>query len=35
MTEKHGHMHHGKTSKNILNEGEVLKATGLKLGSFP
>jgi ubiquinone/menaquinone biosynthesis C-methylase UbiE len=31
MTEKHGHMHHGKTSKNILNEGEVLKATGLKL----
>jgi len=32
MTEKHGHMHHGKTSKNILSAGEVLKATELKLG---
>jgi ubiquinone/menaquinone biosynthesis C-methylase UbiE len=32
MTEKHGHMHHGKTSKNILSSGEVLKATELKLG---
>ncbi len=32
MTEKHGHMHHGKTSKNILSAGEVLKATGLKQG---
>jgi ubiquinone/menaquinone biosynthesis C-methylase UbiE len=32
MAEKHGHMHHGKTSKNILNAGEVLKATGLKTG---
>jgi ubiquinone/menaquinone biosynthesis C-methylase UbiE len=33
MTEKHGHMHHGKTSKNILSAGEVLKATELKLGN--
>jgi len=32
MTEKHGHMHHGKTSKNILSAGEVLKDTELKLG---
>ncbi len=32
MAEKHGHMHHGKTSKNILRAGEVLKATGLKQG---
>ena len=32
MTEKHGHKHHGKTSKNILSAGEVLKATELKLG---
>jgi ubiquinone/menaquinone biosynthesis C-methylase UbiE len=32
MAEKHGHMHHGKTSKNILNADEVLKATGLKQG---
>ncbi|MGB7968866.1 MAG: class I SAM-dependent methyltransferase [Methanobacterium sp.] len=33
MTEKHGHKHHGKTSKNILSAGEVLKATELKLGN--
>jgi ubiquinone/menaquinone biosynthesis C-methylase UbiE len=33
MTEKHGHMHHGKTSKNILSAGDVLKATQLKLGA--
>ena len=33
MTEKHGHIHHGKTSKNILSAGEVLKATELKLGN--
>ena len=32
MTEKHGHMHQGKTSKNILSAGEVLKATQLKQG---
>ena len=32
MTEKHGHKHQGKTSKNILSAGEVLKATGLKQG---
>ncbi len=32
MTEKHGHKHQGKTSKNILNAGEVLQATGLKIG---
>ena len=32
MAEKHGHMHHGKTSKNILNAVDVLKATQLKLG---
>jgi len=32
MTEKHGHMHHGKTSKNILSAVEVLKSTELKLG---
>jgi ubiquinone/menaquinone biosynthesis C-methylase UbiE len=30
MTKKH--MHHGKTSKNILSAGEVLKATQIKLG---
>jgi ubiquinone/menaquinone biosynthesis C-methylase UbiE len=33
MTEKHRHMHHGKTSKNILSAGDVLKATQLKLGA--
>jgi ubiquinone/menaquinone biosynthesis C-methylase UbiE len=32
MAEKHGHMHQGKTSKNILSAVEVLKATGLKHG---
>ena len=32
MAEKHGHMHQGKTSKNILDAGEVLKAAGLKQG---
>lgn len=32
MTKKHGHMHQGKTTRNILNAGEVLKATGLKKG---
>jgi ubiquinone/menaquinone biosynthesis C-methylase UbiE len=30
MAEKHGHMHHGKSSKGILNSDEVLKATGIK-----
>jgi len=30
MTEKH--VHHGRSSKDILSAGEVLKATGLKMG---
>ncbi len=30
MTEKH--VHHGKTTRNILNADEVIKSTGLKLG---
>jgi ubiquinone/menaquinone biosynthesis C-methylase UbiE len=30
MTEKHGHKHHGKTSRDILSAKEVLVATGLK-----
>ena len=30
MTEKHGHMHHGKSSRDILSADEVLKATGIK-----
>ena len=30
MTEKHGHMHHGKSSKGLLGADEVLKATGIK-----
>jgi len=30
MVEKHGHMHHGKSSKGILSADEVLKATGIK-----
>lgn len=30
MTEKHGHMHHGKSSREILSADEVLKATGIK-----
>ncbi len=34
MAEKHGHMHHGKTTKNILNAVEVLTATGLKSGDI-
>ena len=34
MTEKHGHIHHGKTSRDILSAGEVLKATGLKMGDI-
>jgi ubiquinone/menaquinone biosynthesis C-methylase UbiE len=32
MTEKHGHEHHGKTSRDILSAEEVLEATGLKKG---
>jgi ubiquinone/menaquinone biosynthesis C-methylase UbiE len=32
MTEKHGHKHHGKTSRDILSAEEVLVATGLKKG---
>lgn len=34
MTEKHGHVHHGKSSRDILSAGEVLKATGLKMGDI-
>ena len=34
MTKKHGHMHQGKTTRNILSPGEVLKATGLKKGDI-
>ncbi len=32
MTEKHGHMHHGKSSRDILDAEVVLKAAGLKNG---
>lgn len=32
MTKKHGHMHHGKTSRDILNGEEVIESTGLKNG---
>ncbi len=32
MTEKHGHMHHGKSSRDILGADIVLKATGIKKG---
>ena len=30
--EKKGHVHHGKTTRNILNPGRVLTASGLKSG---
>jgi ubiquinone/menaquinone biosynthesis C-methylase UbiE len=32
MTEKHGHKHHGKTSRNILKAGEVIGELNLKIG---
>lgn len=32
MTEKHGHVHHGKSTENILNVGEVLKNANIKSG---
>ena len=32
MTEKHGHLHHGKSTQNILNANEVLKSAGIKSG---
>jgi ubiquinone/menaquinone biosynthesis C-methylase UbiE len=32
MAEKHGHVHHGKSTQNILNAEEVLKSAGIKLG---
>jgi ubiquinone/menaquinone biosynthesis C-methylase UbiE len=33
MTEKHGHKHHGKSSRNILSAGDVLEAVELKEGT--
>ena len=32
MTEKHGHVHQGKSTQNILNAHEVLQSAGIKLG---
>ncbi len=32
MTEKHGHVHHGKSTENILNAEEVLKNINIKSG---
>ncbi len=32
MTEKHGHVHHGKSTENIINAEEVLKNAGIKSG---
>ena len=32
MTEEHGHVHHGKSTENILNVGEVLKNANIKSG---
>jgi ubiquinone/menaquinone biosynthesis C-methylase UbiE len=32
MVEKHGHKHHGKTSRAILSADDVLNATGLQKG---
>lgn len=32
QTEKHGHKHHGKSTRDILDAGRVLKAIGLKDG---
>lgn len=32
MTEKQGHVHHSKTSRDILNSREVIESTGLKEG---
>ena len=34
MNEKHEHIHHGKSSRDILDAGEVLKATGLRMGDI-
>ena len=33
MVEKHGHKHHGKTSRQILNADDVINATGLQKGN--
>ena len=32
MTEKHGHVHQGKSTQNILYAHEVLQSAGIKLG---
>lgn len=32
MTEKHGHMHQGKSTQDILNAEEVLKNSDIKSG---
>ncbi len=34
MTEKHGHMHHGKSSREILNAMEVLEAIDPEIGDI-
>ena len=32
MTEKHGHVHHSKSTQNIINAEELLKNADIKLG---
>ncbi len=34
MTEKHGHKHHGKSSREILNAMEVLEAIKPEIGRY-
>ena len=34
MNEKHGHMHHSKSSRDILSAMEVLEAVGLEIGDI-
>jgi ubiquinone/menaquinone biosynthesis C-methylase UbiE len=34
MVEKHGHKHHGKTSRQILSADDVINATGLQKGNI-
>lgn len=34
MNEKHGHMHHSKSSRDILSAMEVLEAVGLEIGGI-
>ncbi len=34
MTEKHGHMHHSKSSRDILSAMEVLESVGLEVGDI-